>query len=376
MEGSMRDALNIPHNVYIILTSKCNLRCSHCYGDYGEYSDNELSGSDWDNVFKDLAKRNVFYLNISGGEPTCHKDFCEIIDSIIKYDLPFLLTTNGFFNNKILKKIIEAKHLILGVKVSLDGYDYKTHGYIRKSITNEIKKDIFDVTLCNIDQLIQNGINVSIATCLHKENIKNFTKMKNLILNLKPKHWYISTISLAGRAVKHNEIFISESAHTKKYWLKLKSECELENINVNFVDMPNLVKSKEHRDVYFSCPAARWFCEINSDGLVTPCPLSRVFISEKYLKFDNIKNKDIKAIWDSESFNKFREWQHMGCDGCKISGTCDRCVPQSIQWLSDPLAPPPYCIARGRSLGLKNLRYLKKNLKAKLRTTNRRDYVK
>ena len=375
MEDIVKETLSVPHNVYLILTSQCNLRCEHCYGNYGDCSKNELTGSDWDNIFKDLKNHNIFYLNISGGEPTCHKDFCKIVDSLIKYDLPFLLTTNGFFNNKILEKIIEAKDIILGVKISLDGYDYKTHGYIRKSITNEVNEDIFDITLHNIKKLIKNYVNVSIATCLHKGNAKNFTKMKNLILDLKPSCWYISTISLSGRAVNHNDLFASEKIHTKNYWLKLKSVCELNNIYVNFVDMPNLIKRKRNRDIYLSCPAARWFCEINSDGLVTPCPLSRVFVNDKYLVFDNIKNKNIKNIWNSQSFQKFREWQHSGCEGCKLSGSCDRCVPQSIQWLSDPLAPPPYCIMNGKSLRLKNIKCLKKKLKSNLEATNRRDYV-
>ncbi len=371
----MNKGLCVPHNVYIILTSRCNLRCVHCYGNYGDKLDNELSGDDWDKVFKDLAKNKIFYLNISGGEPTCHKDFCKIIDSLIKYDLPFMLTTNGFFGDNILKKIIEAKSIILGVKISLDGYDFLSHGQIRKNNFNAIDEQIFNRTIKNIRELIKNKINVSIATCIHKGNIDNFTKMKDLILELKPSNWFISTISLTGRAIKHNDIFVSETYHRKQFWLNLKAECAENGIQVNFVDMPHLIKSNKRRDIYFSCPAAKWFCEINSDGLTTPCPLSRVFISENYLKFENIKNKSIKTIWNSKTFETFRQWQHSGCDGCKIAGTCDRCVPQSIQWLEDPLSPPPYCVRNGKSLGLKNLDDLRKKLAKKLKLTNRSDYV-
>jgi len=32
-----------------------------------EVPPNELTGEEWDKVFEDLVKNNVFYINISGG---------------------------------------------------------------------------------------------------------------------------------------------------------------------------------------------------------------------------------------------------------------------------------------------------------------------
>ena len=86
--------VNVPHDCYLILTSRCNQRCLHCYGNYGMYiPPNELTGKEWDKVFEDLVQNNVFYVNISGGEPTVHPDFLEIIDSLKKYKLHFIITS-------------------------------------------------------------------------------------------------------------------------------------------------------------------------------------------------------------------------------------------------------------------------------------------
>ena len=72
--------LSMPHNCYLILTSNCNMRCLHCYGSYGlNVPKNEMTGDEWVRVIEDLANKGVFFVNISGGEPTMHPEFEKII---------------------------------------------------------------------------------------------------------------------------------------------------------------------------------------------------------------------------------------------------------------------------------------------------------
>ena len=128
-----------PHDCYVILTEKCNLRCLHCYGDFGENGDlNELSGEEWDKIICDLSKNNVFYLNISGGEPTMHPDFCKIMKSLVDNKMHFILTTNGVFSKECLDAILSSKEFLIGIKISLDGCDYESHCYLRRTINNKI----------------------------------------------------------------------------------------------------------------------------------------------------------------------------------------------------------------------------------------------
>lgn len=363
--------LKLPHNCYIILTSKCNLRCLHCYGNYGVcYPNRELTGEEWSKIFKELAKNNIFYLNISGGEPTFHPDFEMIIDSLVKNKLYFMLTTNGVCNDSALNAITKAKDYLIGIQISLDGPDWKSHGFLRRDVEGKSRKAIFDQTLYSIRKLIKTGIRISIATCLHKNNILKINDLKEIIIELKPKNWSLSTISLSGRARNNQRIFVSESKFPHRFWIKIKTECRTRNIQVNFIDMPSLLQTKKYGRVYYQCPAAKWFCEIYSDGTITPCPLARVNPLSEII-FDNILNKSINEIWHGDIFNLFRNFQKSGCDGCNIKDKCDRCPPQSVQWFNDPLIPPPYCIENGESLGLNNLSKLKQKLKAALKQNNR-----
>ena len=117
-----RKKLVIPHNCYLILTSNCNMRCLHCYGSYGvNIPKYELTGDEWINVIEDLSKNGVFFVNISGGEPTMHPDFIKIINALVKNEIYFMITTNGVFNKKIKNAILNAKDYILGIQISLDG---------------------------------------------------------------------------------------------------------------------------------------------------------------------------------------------------------------------------------------------------------------
>lgn len=285
-----------------------------------------------------------------------------------------MLTTNGVFNKKILESIKQAKDYILGVQISLDGSDWESHGYLRKDINGKSNINIFKTTLFSIKEIIKCGIRTSIATCIHQNNINKLNDLKSLIISLHPNNWSLSTISISGRAKESEELFVSESKLSNEYWHNLKEECEKNKISVSFVDMPNLVKENPNAKIYYECPASKWFCEINSDGLTTPCPLARVNPPKEGIEWDNIKEKDIEDIWNGKPFTTFRKYQNIGCDGCNAKDKCDRCPPQSVQWFSDPLMPTPYCVSNGEKLCLKNLKELTKKLEQAKKKHNREDY--
>jgi MoaA/NifB/PqqE/SkfB family radical SAM enzyme len=367
--------LAVPHNCYLILTADCNMRCSHCYGNYGvDVPKDELSGKEWISVIEDLSKNGIFFVNISGGEPTMHPDFVEIIKSLKKNEIYFMLTTNGVFSKKTQDAILDARDYILGIQISLDGPNWESHGFIRKDLNGKARKNLYDLALNSIKVFTGKGIRINVATCLSKGNIDLIDKMKKLIISIKPRSWSISTISISGRAKSCSDLYVPESAISKKYWKELKNECECQNIKVNFVDMPNTIKKNSESIIYYECPAAKWFCEIYSDGTTTPCPLARVNPVSDDIKWENIKEKSIKEIWENKPFSIFRDFQKRGCDGCKAKNKCDRCPPQSVQWFEDPLMPPPYCIENGENLCLNKLDELKDKLKESKIKNNREKY--
>lgn len=373
----LNERLLVPHDCYIILTSKCNMRCRHCYGQYGANTPpRELSGLEWEAVFSDLEKNGVFFINISGGEPTLHPDFISIIQSLVRHEIYFILTTNGVFNSKILNTIISAKNYLVGLKISLDGPDYLSHGFLRRDTTGNINTTFFRKTFENIEHLQKAQIPFSIATCIHKKNINRFEELLDIIIKIKPVSWFISAISIDGRSKDNLDIFASDTDVDMHVWEKIYKTCSENNIYVKFIDMPNVTRKQENDKFVYTCPAAKLFCEIYSDGQVSPCPLSRLNIPSHIISFENIKNKSIKDIWQGEAFTRFLELSNDGCEGCSLKSRCGRCIPQSFAWFNDHKMPAPYCITRGERLGLKNLKELKKQLYENALRLERFNYIK
>ena len=350
---NQNEVLQIPHDCYIILTTRCNQRCLHCYGSYGRNTSRELNGQEWCRIIDELAKNNVFYVNISGGEPTLHNDFSMILDYLATKKMFFILTSNGVCSGEALSSIIRNRDYLLGLKISLDGHDEKSHGSLRRDTNGNMRSDYFNKTMSTINTLRKYNLPFTIATCIHKNNADFLTEMMNLVIRLRPVSWFISTISQSGRALENLDIFSGCENIKLETWKLIEYECEQNGIYSRFIDIPQLEVRKDSL-FYYECPAARWFCEIHSDGQVSPCPLARTSIPYDKLPFKSILHYSLSDIWWSDEFEQFRKLGHEGCLGCVSKSVCRRCVPQSYQWFDDPLFPPPSCIRNGVKLGLKN----------------------
>ncbi|MEK6875063.1 MAG: radical SAM protein [Nanoarchaeota archaeon] len=349
-----------PYFCYLNLTSKCNLRCKHCFGSYSSPNEKELTIEEWKNVIDDLLRLNVFFLNISGGEPTQSPYFKEFISYLTKKGIHFILTTNGVFGEDIRNFIIQNKEYLIGIKISLDGPDLESHGFIRLDASEKYNQKIFDVTLKNIFFFKKKDIPLTISTVLHKENIRKMVEFQRLIKKISPISWFISPIIPVGRGGKNKFISDFYEYFDNSFWESIYKEGKNNKININLIDMP--IKIGEKNLFAYSCAAALNFCEIHSDGTVSPCTLCRVCIPKQFMDFENIKEKSLKEIWDSELFNKFRSYMNVGCKGCKMLPKCNKCIAQSFRYFGNGKSPTPFCIKNGEYLGLKNLNKYKSYL--------------
>lgn len=335
-----------PDSCHVNLTERCNLNCLHCFGKYG--SNIELSLSDWKKIIDQLAEAKVFYIFITGGEPTQHPDFLEIINYLSKKKVHFILTTNCVFSEKIRKEICNNAYLI-GLKISLDGPDWETHCFLRRAKNGEIQKEIFDITMENIKAFKDKNIEITINTCIHKKLISKFNDMVSLMLELKPAIWNISPVNKVGRAILNEKEIYTEDYFTHEFWTNIITKAKNKGVKVRLLDMP----SYEKKSFTYECGAGEFFCEIHADGTMSPCTLARIAFHNKFLNFENLKDKNLLDIWNSKEFDKFIKWKSEGCEGCKYKEKCDRCPPNSYLAFGDVKAPTEYCYHFRKELGVK-----------------------
>ncbi len=107
------------------ITSKCNLKCVHCYANANGVSEFDAASS----LIDDLSTIKIPVLLISGGEPLMHKNIYNIIEYAKSKGIQVSLSTNGtLIDEEVAGRLKELRVDYVGV--SLDGIK-ETHDSFR-----------------------------------------------------------------------------------------------------------------------------------------------------------------------------------------------------------------------------------------------------
>lgn len=170
--------------IYININSRCNCQCVNCIlkGESRE-SSVELSVDDINDLIqsiKELSETDCYNIaELSGGEPTLHKDFFEILGSLynakktgVIYKIALL--TNGITSENVdfCKKISQY---IDDVVITLYDTDEKNHDWFTGTPGSFTRK------ICAIDNFIQNGVNVHIKLLVIKPSYERLPEIAKYI---------------------------------------------------------------------------------------------------------------------------------------------------------------------------------------------------
>ena len=110
-------------NGTVIVTYRCNARCTMC-NRYKAPSkpDEEISVE----TIKKLPK--MYFTNITGGEPFIREDLADIVRELYKKSDRIVISTNGFFTDRIIKLCEEFPNI--GIRISIEGLE-QTNNEIR-----------------------------------------------------------------------------------------------------------------------------------------------------------------------------------------------------------------------------------------------------
>ncbi len=113
--------------VMIRILKKCNSHCTFC--DFWKSND-EMSIDMIKKIIFGAKNLQVKEICLTGGEPTIHQNFFEIIELIQKSGLIYSFITNGSnLNDEFLKKLM--KFPPSKVFISIDSSNEKTHDFLR-----------------------------------------------------------------------------------------------------------------------------------------------------------------------------------------------------------------------------------------------------
>ena len=277
-------------NGTVIVTYRCNARCNMC-NRYKAPSKPE------EEITLETIKKlpPMYFTNITGGEPFIRQDIKEIVRELYKKSDRIVISTNGFFTDRIVDLCKEFPNI--GIRISIEGLE-ETNNKIRGL------EDGFKKGYETLKKLVEMGMkDVGFGMTVQDANAKDLVALYNLSDEMNMEF---------ATATLHNSFYFVEAKniiHNRPMVAK-----EFENL-VN-----ELLKSKSPK---------KWFRAYFNHGLINyiygqkrllPCDMAfDTFFIDPYgdvMPCNGTKDKEVmgnlneaatwEELWESEQANKVR----------------------------------------------------------------------
>lgn len=294
--------LNIPFQVMLELTYRCNLRCAHCYVDMDE--PDELSLEEWKGVLDQLEDAGAVHLSFTGGEIMVRRDLFDILAYARQTGFIIHLLTNcTMVTPEVAQAFTELK--VHEIQTSLYGATADTHESVTK-IPGSFKK-----TLEGIEALVAVGFVPRVQTTVMEVNAAEVPQIKSLVEEL-------------GGLPRISVGLIGPSKTGADF--PFQTEPKIEHLLDRDV-LPCIAREITIQKglLHLTCKVGRGNCAISPHGDVTPCVTFP-------LKLGNLRESSFNTIWRLEPCAELRYLRSMGradlyaCNSCELAEYCVRCT--------------------------------------------------
>jgi len=174
----------------LLVTSRCNLRCRHCY--LGESGTDDMTPALLRRVLDEFDRMQGLRLLVSGGEPLMYPYLSELGRAIEGRGFRSVLVTNGVALDRKKLEMLPVHE----VQVSLDG-TREGHEILRGTGT-------FEKAVAAARLAIDSGLHLSIATMIHAGNVEEMDELEKLVEDLGAREWSLEVPAGLGRWVEEN----------------------------------------------------------------------------------------------------------------------------------------------------------------------------
>lgn len=320
------------------LTYRCPLQCPYCSNplDFARSHD-ELSTTEWIEVFRQAREMGAAQLGFSGGEPLVRQDLAELIKAArdLGYYTNLITSGIGLSEEKI------ASFAVAGldhIQISFQAADEEVNNLLAGS------KKAFAQKLAMARAVKAHGYPMVLNFVTHRHNIDNIERIIQLCLELEADFVELATCQFYGWAelnraglLPSKEQLTRAECITNQWRDKLAAEnhpCKLIFVTPDYY---------EERPKGCMNGWGNLFLDITPDGTALPCHSAR----QLPISFPNVREQSIEQIWKhSFGFNKFRgfDWMPEPCRSCdekeKDFGGC-RC--QAFMLTGDAANADPVC---------------------------------
>ncbi len=316
--------LNLPKGVppltslYLYISGSCNLACRHCWIEPDYQADNKngkfIKLTHLKKAIREAKPLGLGSVKLTGGEPTLHPKFREIVDTIESQKINMYLETNGVLIDDGMARFLKSKKNFSFVSVSLDGAKAATHDWLR-GVKGSYKKAVN-----GIRSLVKAGFKPQMICTLHKGNIAELEEVVKLAQKLgcgSVKFNHVQHMGRGDRFAEKNGFKVKELI---RLFQKIQSKIQLKykipihfDIPVAFFPIKRLLMSG------LPCCHVQNILGVLSNGDLSICGVG-VTIPE--LNFGSLAKDDLAKVWAKSA--KLKELRRLIPD--KFEGICSRCI--------------------------------------------------
>jgi len=330
----------VPVSAVWEITLACNMKCMHCGSAAGKIRSNELTTEEALVLCEELKKLGTGLVTLIGGEPFLRKDWYKIAQKIKDLGMDLTIISNGLIIDK--KIVTQLKKLNpYAVAISLDGATSETHDSIRGV------KGSFDKCISCLKLLKEFGLSTSVITTLHKRNVRELTKIRDLLLN-RGIAWQIQMAGPTGRFPKKLLLSKEEFYSVAMFISSSRNQYSIKELPImgahNFGYHSHILGQIMITPVWKGCQAGITTVGIQSNGNIKGC----LSLPDNYFE-DNIRNKSLTDIWNDPTFASYnrkfkKEDLKGGCMNCQYGKSCKGGCSTVSTSLTGELHCDPYCL--------------------------------
>jgi len=300
-------SLNIPLNVQLDLTYRCNEKCVHCYLDHNDHG--EMTTAEIKHLLDQMADAGVFVLTLSGGEIFLRRDFFEILEHARRLMFCVKLKTNA-----VLIREREAARLrdldVESIQVSIYSHRPEVHDAITL-IPGSLKRSVDAIRF-----LKSQGLKVIIANVLMAQNMQDYPGVRALAADLGVECTLDPTVT---PMMDGNRSVLSLGVDTTALREVFRDSALVGAVD-EFCAIPD--ENSESALDAMPCSAGHSACYVSPYGDVFPCV-------QFPLPTGNVRKQRFIDIWrHSDQMNDVRSIRVKDlttCPSCTHAATCTRC---------------------------------------------------
>ena len=325
-----------PVELDLYLTEQCNLNCVYCFvGSNIEAQKDKLTHEELSDCLKQAAAFGILRCTLTGGEPTLHKGFEDLITQGASLGMHMVLATNGTkLSSETIKKL--ASSGIGSIQISLDALDSEQFGRLTRS------SSLYLTVIEGIKEVVRSGIPVSIKAVLTKQNIVGVENLINQCVELGVKDIKLQNFEpgLAGRG--QADFFITEEEAANLEALVGQKHRDFgADVKIALV----LTGEKWRQGNFRPCRHALSGLGILANGDVTLCDR---FGHDQRMVIGNVRDLPLSKIWRSQKhqsiLNPQKDMVDEACRACPDFAKCRTgCFLYSLYAAGSVYATDPRC---------------------------------